>query len=243
MSSNHFQFKQFKVFHDRSSMKVGTDGVLIGCWAGSSKAVPPLRSMLDVGTGCGVIALMLAQKFPDAKIMGVDIDDASVKQAKENVLKSPFNGRIEIEKIDFSDTKHEFFCQFALAFQLIVANPPFYEEDTPNKRARENRAKHTETLDFEQMAASVSRLLAADGEFDVILPYNAAERFIGIAACHHLYLTRRCDIRGSMNKVFKRSMLGFRRETGETQTSTLSVRDERNQLTEEYQELTGEFYL
>ena len=239
MSSEVFHFKQFDVRHDRSSMRVGTDGVLLGAWAGSAQLLSltthPL--VLDIGTGCGLITLMLAQRFPAMHITGIDIDLDSIEQARENVTDSPFADRIEI-----IHQQLETFTPPTL-FSLIVSNPPFYEEDTVGYRESRNNARHTSSLTFEQLITDVDRLLCADGVFDVIIPYSAAERFIGIAAIHNLSLSRRCNIKGGETRPFKRSMLSFTRHPVQTCYTSLTLNDSQGHRSPDYQKLTDDFYL
>ena len=236
MGSDSFQFKQFCVRHDRCSMKVGTDGVLLGSWAGQLSTFNfQLSTILDIGTGSGLIALMMAQRFPEATITGIDIDLPSVEQARENVAQSPFNN------IDIRHIALEAFCEGK--YDLIVSNPPFYEEDTQSKTEQMHHAKHTASLTFEQLIEGVDRLLNDEGEFDVILPYSAAERFIGAAAIRGLYLVRRCDVKGSPTRPFKRTMMAFCRTPRETKHTLLIIRIPQNTYSEEYQRLTQAFYL
>jgi len=243
MGSDSFQFKQFCVRHDRCSMKVGTDGVLLGAWAAQLSTVNyqlstfnfQLSTILDIGTGSGLIALMMAQRFPQAAITGIDIDLPSVEQARENVAHSPFHN-IDIRHIaleDFNEGKYD----------LIISNPPFYEEDTQSKTEQIHNAKHTSSLTFEQLIKGVDRLLDSEGEFDVILPYAAADQVIGMAAIHGLYLMRRCDVKGSPTRPFKRTMLAFCRTPRETEHTLLIIRTPQNTYSEEYQRLTQAFYL
>ena len=237
MSSDCFQFKQFCVHHDRCSMKVGMDGVLLGCWAFACDLPHSAQGpILDIGTGSGLIALMLAQRFPNASITGIDIDLPSVEQARENVAQSPFRNSMEILHIDLETYE-------VGGYQRIVSNPPFYEEDTHSKTEQMHNAKHTTALTFDALAAGVDRLLDKEGEFDVIVPYAAAERFIGVAAIHGLYLVRRCDVKGSTTRPFKRSMMAFCREPRETEHTLLIIRTPQNTYSEEYIRLTQDFYL
>ena len=243
MSSGSFQFKQFEVRHDRSSMKVGTDGVLLGAWAGNSKVITINNqlSILDIGTGCGLIAMMLAQRFPEANITGIDIDLPSVEQAHENVLHSPFHNRIEILHQDIKTYTP------LISFSLIVSNPPFYEEDTIGHCDSRNNARHTTSLTFEQLIEGVNRLLCEDGEFDVIIPYSTAERFIGIAAMNDLYLVHRCDVRGNDSRPNKRCLLAFTHQPSDlahqTTYTSLTLYDPQGHRSLAYHQLTKEFYL
>ena len=229
--SSSFRFKQFAVQHDRCSMRVGTDGVLLGAWVSCEVG----RTILDVGTGSGVIALMMAQRNPQAHITAIDIDHESIVQASENFAASPWSDRIVAVERDFIDESG--------TYDLIVSNPPFFEEDTPSASAQMNRAKHTTTLTFTQLISTAARHLPASGRLSVIIPYPAATRFIGIAATSGLALARRCDIRANSRRPFKRSLLEFTRSATTTHHTTLILHDESGQRTDEYAELTQSFYL
>ena len=230
-------------------MKVGTDGVLLGAWANPQLSTlhsqpstlnPQLSALhcLDIGTGTGVIALMLAQRFPSALIEGIDIDEASVLQARENVEASPFATRVNIKNADFS----RFDC-FSKRYDLIVSNPPFYKEDTLGGDKARDAARHTQSLPFVALVANTSRLLTERGHFAVIIPHSDAADFISLCALHHLYLTRRTDVRSNERKPFKRSMLEFGKTIQPATTDTLTLHDTENRRTPEYTKLTKDFYL
>ena len=166
MSNPFFKFKRFTVYHDRCAMKVGTDGVLLGAWTD----VEGVRSVLDVGTGTGLIALMLSQRC-DAAVQAIDIDEDAVIQARENVKNSPWPEQIEVRQEDV----REFAETCGRRFDLIVSNPPYFTEKVMCPEQRRNAARHTEGLAFSELAAAVSALLAEQGRFSVVLP-SAADR-------------------------------------------------------------------
>lgn len=219
-------------------MKVGTDGVLLGAWAGPSTEQPSVMNCLDIGTGTGLIALMLAQRFLTARITGIDIDDASIEQAKENIKLSPFKEQILIEKQDFS-TINSCFNQY----ELIVSNPPFYKEDTLGGKQARDAARHTTSLPFDRLVENASRLLTDNGLFSVIIPYTEASGFISLCAFNKLYLHRRLDVRSSERKPFKRVLLEFGKTIAPTQKDALTLQDAHNNRTAEYAQLTSAFYL
>ncbi|MBR1520545.1 MAG: methyltransferase [Bacteroidaceae bacterium] len=234
MPNPFFRFKQFTIRHDRSAMKVGTDGVLLGAWAETDG-----NSILDVGTGTGLIALMLAQRFPTATIEGIDIDEASVVQAKENVEASPFRSRIEVKKADFNNINH-----FSNQYDLIVSNPPFYQEETLGGNEARDAARHTVSLPFGNLVENASKLLRVEGRFCVIIPYGEATRFIALCAAKKLYLRRRLNIQSTPQKPPKRVMLDFSPTArGETSIATLTLYETMQQRTPEYTNLTKDFYL
>ena len=217
-------------------MKVGTDGVLLGAWAS-----PPISEgglYLDVGTGTGLIALMLAQRFLMAKIEGIDIDDASIKQAKENVKESVFCQQIEVRKQDFLNLD-----SFSRKYDLIVSNPPFYVEDTLGGKEARDIARHSTFLPFEKLVSNAAFLLKEGGHFSVIIPHKSASELISLCAQNGLYLTRRMDIRSTEKKPFKRTLLEFSTSIQSTVTSILTLYDQQQNRTYEYAELTSEFYL
>ena len=199
-------------------MKVGTDGVLLGAWACPHTEQPLPMKCLDIGTGTGLIALMLAQRFPTASITGIDIDDASIEQAKENVEASPFKERILIKKQDFN------------------------EETLGGKQARD-AARHPTSLPFNTLVENASKMLSENGVFSVIIPYAEAPSFISICAFNKLYLHRRLDVRSSERKPFKRTLLEFGKTLFPAQTDTLTLQDTHNSRTAEYAQLTDAFYI
>ncbi len=231
LKDGSFRFKQFAVQHDRCSMRVGTDGVLLGAWASCEAG----HTILDVGTGSGLIALMMAQRNPQAHITAIDIDHESIVQASENFVASPWSERIEARERNFTDETQ--------TYDLIVSNPPFFEEDTPSATIQMNRAKHTTSLTFSQLISTAAQHLSASGRFSVIIPYSASTRFIGMAATSGLALARRCDIRANNRRPFKRSLLEFIRRATTTHHTTLTLYNETGQRTDEYTELTQSFYL
>ena len=171
MSNPFFKFKQFTVYHDRSTMKVGTDGVLLGAWTpftGKEKHV------LDIGTGCGLVALMLAQRIHNAQITGIDIDVASVGQANENFQASPWPERLKAELVPVQELS----CQTDLRYDLIVSNPPFFVSSLPNPRQERMQARHTCTLSHEDLLHAVVALLEPQGTFALVLPVHEGQHIL-----------------------------------------------------------------
>lgn len=199
MSNPYFDFKQFRIFHDRCAMKVGTDAVLLGAWA----EVEGCRRMLDVGCGSGVIALMVAQRVPEAQVFGIDIDADSVEQAQQNAVASPFAERIHIEHCDVKKYQAE------KLFDAILCNPPFYTEDTLPPDAQRAAARNSQSLPFDDLVSSVVRLLCHGGSFHVVLPYSAEPTFTDICLRHSLYLSRLCRVRTTINKAPKRVLCTY----------------------------------
>ena len=237
-----FQFQQFSVWHDRCAMKVGTDGVLIGSWCGVEGA----ETALDVGCGSGLIALMLAQRNPSLQVLGIDIDEAAVSQAQENFQRSPFADRLKTECADFTRSplvESSPLGELEGAFSLIVSNPPFYKEDTKAPDQLRAHARHSTSLPFDTLIRHSAELLAADGHLAVILPNSAASDFILTARTSGLHLQRRCDVRTTAQKPFKRTMLELGFNQRETHFEELTLHTSDGDLSSEYKTLTSAFYL
>ena len=227
MSNAFFQFKQFTVWHDRSAMKVGTDGVLLGAWC----SVDGARTALDVGTGSGLIALMMAQRNEHLEVLGVDIDENSVLQAQENAKRSPFAERLRFQQTDVRTMvgRHE--------FDLVVSNPPFYTTDTISPQVERGAARNAKSLPFKLLMEKAVELMKEDGRFCVVIPYAEASPFILDAASVGLSLSRRCDVKATPRKAYKRSLLEFVLHPQE------SVFEELVLDSEAYKELVIDFYL
>ena len=233
MSNHWFRFKQFTIQQDRCAMKVGTDAVLLGAWC----SVDGRRRILDVGTGTGIIALMTAQRNASAHITAIDIDRDSVVQATENVHSSPFADRVEVQEADFATYSPE------RPFDLIVSNPPFYEEEVFCPDGQRNSARHTSSLRFDVLISRADALLDSEGAFAVIIPTKETAGFISLCAETRLYLHRRTDIHTTPRRQPKRTMLEFTKIPKETIYTNLYMRDEDNSFSEEYLSLTKDFYL
>ncbi len=232
-----FRFKQFTIQDSVCAMKVGTDGVILGAWADMNSPVAS-PSILDIGTGSGLIAIMLAQRFADAHIDAIDIDESAIIQTKENVANCPYAERIIAWKKDLADMEEE------PRYDLIVSNPPFYQEDTSCPDAKRDTARHTSSLPFDLLMSKASAMLDSHGTFCVIIPTTAASDMIGSSALHSLYLSHRTDIHTTMRKPAKRTLLAFTHDrTVNTIIDHLYLRDADNNISAEYKLLTEAFYL
>ena len=232
MSTSSFTFQQFSVRQDRCAMKVGTDGVLLGAWAEGGKRI------LDVGTGTGLIALMMAQRFPDASVVGIDIDALACQQAQENVADSPFAGRVGVSCVSLQDYSGPD------TFDCIVANPPFFENSLRNPDERKAAARHTDMLPFDDLFNGVERLLSDDGVFSVIIPSDFLERFISNAYISGFYITRQYDIKTTIRKPVKRCLLAFRKLRPELlDRREVYLQDVDGNRSAWYSELMRDFYL
>lgn len=228
-----FRFKQFSISHDKCAHKVGTDGVLLGAWA---QAENP-KSVLDVGTGSGLIALMMAQKFPHALVNGIELDEPSFIQATENAKHSPFSDRTHILKGDFLK------YAFVEKFDLIVSNPPFYKGNTSTGKSERDRARHEEHLPQKNFLEKAISILAPAGKIAVILPNEEGEQFEKEAHNLGLYLNKLTKVSGSPSAPVKRWLMEFSFGTSQVETDDITVRDEEGNRSLAYQKLTQDFYL
>lgn len=231
-----FQFKQFNIQQDKCSMKVGTDGVLLGAWADGEKAT----RILDIGTGSGLIAIMLAQRNATAQIHAVEIDDQAYLQAAENMENSPWADRLTV----FHQSIQEFADTPPQEYDLIVSNPPFFSGGTFSFNQDRNSVRHTVKLPHGDMLRAVQKLLAKTGKFCVILPFVEGLRFQELAASYHFYCTRVTEVLTNANKPVERLLMQFELESRTPQRDQLVVRQEGPvEWTEAYQNLTRAFYL
>lgn len=228
-----FRFKQFQVVNDRTAMKVGTDGVLLGAWCPADGAT----HVLDVGTGCGVIALMIAQRNADAVIEGIDIDPEAVNEASLNFAQSPWAGRLSARLVDFND------MQGCVCYDLIVSNPPYFTNGVLPDGDTRIMARHTQSLTYGQFIAGASRMLTDDGAVALISPVEAYREIVQAAAMASLpvrRLTRVIPVEGHEPKrllwLLSRREMAYREER-------LTIAHSDNSFTDEYISLTRPFYL
>lgn len=219
-------------------MKVGTDGVLLGAWG----CVEGKR-ILDIGTGTGLIALMAAQRNPEADVLGIDIDEAAIHQAIENVAESPFSNRVSCVLCDLM----AFQMDNSKCFDAILCNPPFFTEDTlPDNKSRA-LARNNKSLPFELLVPKVASLLANDGTFSLIIPSQLATELVGLCLNEGLHLVRRCQIRTTMKKPPRRTLMIFSFEcnpqTADLRQDELILMTDDGTRSQAYQELTKDFYL
>lgn len=236
MSNSSFAFKQFTIKQDLCAMKVGTDAVLLGAWIIPNGST----NILDIGTGTGIIALMLAQKS-NAHIDAIDIDDNAVMQAKQNVSESKFANNIEITHASFQ----EFAKNTTKKFNLIVTNPPYFEQSLKSSDEKRSHARHADVLPFEDLLEGVIKILDPKGKFCLILPKLEAERFRNLAEKKGLFLSKLLRVKSKANKDSdKRHIMQFEFKPTEFSETTLAIElNERHQYTKEYKELTKDYYI
>lgn len=230
-----FKFKQFCIKQDQTAMKVGTDGVLIGAWANCTNTY----TILDVGSGTGLISIMLAQRNANAKITGLEIERDAFMQSLENVEASNWSDRIKIMHTSLQD----FSEQNTDKFDLIVSNPPFFENSEKATGNKRNLARHTDSLSFEILISLAEKSLAEKGKFSVIIPMDSSTKFIFLANENNLFLNRKTIIKPNYKKPAKRILLEFSRIKKQILEKELTIEIERHIYTKDYIDLTKEFYL
>jgi tRNA1Val (adenine37-N6)-methyltransferase len=235
MAHQEFVFKQFKIKQDKCAMKVGTDAVLLGSWVNTSNA----NSILDIGTGTGIIALMLAQRS-NATIDAIDIDLNAFIQAKENVEACKWKEHIRVYHISLQ----QFAMQADKKYDLIVSNPPYFIDSSKASEESRSNARHTDQLPYDDLLKGVLALLDPNGKFYVILPTKESEQFRDLAEQNKLFLTKLTRVITRTDKPEKRWLMRFEftRKTFSEDSITIEE-DERHSYTEEYKELTKEYYL
>lgn len=232
-----FQFKQFSVKHDKAAMKVGTDAVLLGAW---SPIENNPKNILDIGTGTGIVALMLAQRSSALQIDAFDIEENAYEQAVENFENSIWNDRL----FCFHAGLDEFADDPEIEYDLIVCNPPFYSEDIKTNSNSRDLARFQDAMPFEDLAETAALLLSENGIFAVIIPFKEEEIFIDLCANLELYPIKITRVRGSFTSPVVRSLLAFKRFEMKVFTADeLVIEHNRHEYTEQYTELTKDFYL
>lgn len=243
-STMSFRFKQFFIEDSKCAMKVGTDGVLLGAWC-PVKVISIQHSVfriLDVGTGSGLIARMLMQRCPEAEVEGIDIDATAVEQAKENGVKAYCSSLQEWKMSEYnSDEINE------EKYDLIVSNPPYFQNSLKNPDAGRMTARHTDTLSYKDLMHHCARLLQENGHLALILPADAETEVRGLAATEKLSLTHVTRVYSKEGKAPKRVMMAFSRDTGipgyRYTEDTLVLENEKGGRSAAYSELCKEFYL
>lgn len=228
-----FHFKQFSVKHNRCAHKVGTDGVLLGAWADVEGA----HRILDIGTGSGVIALMLAQRSASyTHIDAIDISWEDCEQAKENVIASPWPQKINI--------KNQALQNFDSAlYDLIVSNPPFFIDSAKPPDEERTRARHTESLPPHELLIHAQRLLNPQGKLCLILPVTEAQKLIALSEVEGWHCSRLCEFRARANKPPERLLFQLQRQKQEVQKESLILYEQGEEWTKAYKNLTRDFYL
>lgn len=228
-----FHFKQFSLYHHRSTMKVGTDAVILGVWTD----VEAVSEALDIGTGSGILSLLLAARC-QCRIEAIEIDQASVEEASDNFSNSPFANRLFIHQADFNS----FAKQNKKRYDLIVSNPPFFINDRKSEKEHKRLARHADTLTYEQLIDGALHLLKPTGHLSVVLPYREGQQFIQLASRKGLFVQRQmlifprpCQSPNRMN-----IQLGFYQQP--LQTEKFIIRNDNGSFSSQYISTLGNFY-
>ena len=232
-----FKMKEFEVAHDQCAMRVNTDGCLLGALAASNTAVDSVQRVLDIGTGSGVIALQLAQRFQKAFVDGIEIHGPSAKQAMDNFRNSPFHSRM----VCYHQPIQEF--EMNTYYDIIVSNPPYFEEGPTKSDHGVAAARHALTLDFKSLVMSVSGLLKPQGSFWAILPCDRKDRFLDAALDEGLYLNEVIHIKPKENREANRCIFGLsRNNTGDAHHCAITIYSADQSYTTETHDVLSPFY-
>lgn len=215
-------------------MKVGTDAVLLGAWVKANGS----QRILDIGTGTGIIALMIAQKTV-AEIHAVDIDNGAFMQCKENFRISPWFNRLFPFHISFQ----EFAATSSLKYDLVVSNPPYFHHASKPPEELRSHARHHDQLTFEDLIIGTKKILSPEGKLCVILPIREGMEFMDIAMRHELFCQRMLKVKTKQDKPEKRVMMEFTTRFGVMEESTIVIHDAIDQFSDDYRQLTGAYYL
>ena len=234
MANTFFQFKQFTVNHDRCAMKVGTDGVLLGAWTD----VVCASSALDVGTGTGLIALMMAQRNPAMQIDAIDIDADAINQAMQNCNQSPFADQISLQQIDLLN-----YLGGNGGYDVIVSNPPFFSKSLKSPDGKRSLARHTDSLSIEDLISKASNLLSLRGRLSLIYPDDERGNIQKCASGNKLYTTRVTTVYSTLNSIPKRILIELSKIEKPLEETSLLIEIERHKYSDEFTDLVKDFYL
>ncbi|WP_254073623.1 tRNA1(Val) (adenine(37)-N6)-methyltransferase [Cellulophaga sp. HaHaR_3_176] len=224
-------------------MKIGTDGVLLGAWASITNMV---YSVLDIGTGTGVIALMIAQRSDAENIEAIELDGDAFEQSVDNFQTSPWADRLFCFHAGFDEFVDEYTeeePEESELYDLIVSNPPFYSEEVSSGDEARDNARQNTSLPFKDLVSGVAKLLSPNGVFSTIIPFKEEVDFLKLAENSNLYPNRITRVKGNKEAETKRSLLEFSFHKKEVEINELIIETERNKYTDEYMALTKDFYL
>ena len=231
-----FQFKQFSVAQDRCAMKVGTDAVLLGAWSALDH-MP--NTILDIGSGTGILALIMAQRSTAELIDALEIDADAYEQCVHNFETSDWGDRL----FCYHASLDEFVDEIEDTYDLIISNPPFYTDHFKSRNEARNKARFEDALPFEELLTSASKLLSVTGQLNVIIPFSEEINFISLAKNVDLYPIRILRVRGQEESPVKRSLISFTFQENKIEVSELTIEITRHHYTHDYINLTKDFYL
>ncbi|WP_166437128.1 tRNA1(Val) (adenine(37)-N6)-methyltransferase [Niastella caeni] len=235
MANSYFQFKQFTIHQDQCAMKVCTDACTLGAWFAAK--IPQYSTVLDIGSGTGLLMMMLAQRA-EAEIHGIEIDLGAFKQLKENIGQNGWKERLKA----FPGDARSF--RFPLKYDFIISNPPFFEDDLQSASEGEQIAKHSKLLTLDELLPVISNNLQPHGSFGILLPYHRWEYFNNLAAYHNFSLIEKLFIKQSPRHSFFRAILHYCRTPDHfAPTFELTIQQEDGSYTPEFVELLKDYYL
>jgi len=235
MPNNYFQFKQFTIQQDKCAMKVCTDACVFGAWFARKDL--HAKSILDIGSGTGLLMLMLAQNHP-SNFLGIEIDSIGFQQLKENISNSKWSERIELVEGDVRNFSSEG------KFDFIISNPPFYENSLTSPSAGYNLARHSSHLTLEELLSTVNLNLSQSGSFGLLLPYHRSKEFERIAKENNFQVVEKVSMRQSPRHNYFRSIYHCSRTHAENiSEKEMVIQTERGEYTEEFIELLKDYYL
>lgn len=240
MANHYFQFKQFTVYQDACAMKVCTDACLQGAYTAAylQAGKPGIQQILDIGTGTGLLSLMLAQQLPAVRIKGIELDAAAAGQARANFAASPWSERLEVVETDAREMSSE------IQYDFIITNPPFYEADLKSRDRLRNQAMHATTLDYTALLHVIKGQLKDGGEFSVLLPYRPFGEFVAIANAAGFYLREVLHVKQSEQHEYFRSIGIFTRDQGGSAVTSMAIREaDKTTYTPAFISLLKPYYL
>ncbi len=233
MPNNYFHFKQFTINQEKCAMKVTTDGVILGAWV----KCDDVSCILDIGTGTGLLALMLAQRC-QVQIDAIDIDTSSCLQAIENVKNSKWFNRIKV-----INTSIQEYSAREIGYDLIICNPPYFSNSLKSPDEKRNRARHNDTLSNCELLECVKKLISEEGKFALILPYKEGKEFADISMNYGLYCNRAVNIKPYKSKDINRVVMELSRTKQTYESHELIIRNDDGSYTQDYKNLTRDYYL
>jgi len=236
MFAKPFKFKEFTINQDQCAMKIGTDGVLLGAWTSIYKNT---ISILDIGSGTGILSLMLAQRSYAELIDALEIDDKTYEQCVDNFEQSPWGDKL----FCYHASLENFVEEIEDKYDLIICNPPFYSEDYKTDNSQRDLARFQDAMPFEHLLESVSKLLSEDGIFSVVIPFKEETYFIKLASNANLFPKKILRVKGNSTSEIKRSLIEFSFRESDIIIENLIIETERHQYTQDYINLTKDFYL
>jgi tRNA1Val (adenine37-N6)-methyltransferase len=235
VANSYFEFKKFKIYQDKSAFKVTTDACILGAYVHAVQ----VDTICDIGTGTGIIALMLAQKFPDSYIDGVELDELSAIQARENVNASPMSDRITV----FNESIQDFSVRRKSRYSLIVSNPPFFEDHLKSKIERNNLTRHNLKLSIKELAKSINILLSDDGVFYTIMPPFSFDKLKTELEGFNIRMFDKVDIHSKLKKPPYRNIGGFSRKPGSVKENKLIIYNDNGEYSNNLKKLLKDYYL